>query len=166
MADRTRAEAIERATIEDLQAIVAAIEDFWGGRDMGFLHQALYVHEFGDTALVWRARDGAVLAYLLGFITPADVGYVHVVAVHRAHRGAGLARRLYEEFAALAKARGARALKAITNPANEGSVAFHRALGFSVTEAPGYSVSGEARIVFWRALPAPVPLGDAPGLSN
>jgi hypothetical protein len=44
---------------------------------------------------------------------------------------------------------------------------FHRELGFSVTEVPGYSVSGEARIVFWRELSADArPADPATGLSN
>ncbi len=143
------------ATIEDLQAVVAAIEEFWGERDMAFLHQALYVHEFGDTALVLDDGAGRVLAYLLGFVTPARVGYVHVVAVRSEERGRGLARALYEEFESLVRERGAVALKAITSPSNDGSIAFHRALGFSVSEVPCYSVSGESRVLLHRDLSAP-----------
>jgi L-amino acid N-acyltransferase YncA len=142
------------ATIEDLQAIVGAIEEFWGERDVVFLHQALYVHEFGDTALVLDDGEGRVLAYLLGFVTPARMGYVHVAAVRSGERGMGLARALYDAFESLARERGAVALKAITNRANHGSIAFHRALGFSVSEVPGYSVSGEPRVVFHRELRA------------
>jgi hypothetical protein len=59
---------------------------------------------------------------------------------------------LYEEFESLARTRGATALKAITSPGHAASVAFHRALGFSASEVAGYSVSGEPRIVFGRAL--------------
>src|SRR5450759_5362740 len=99
------------ATIEDLQAIVACIEEFWGDRETAGLHQALYIHEFGDTALVIRDDEGRVLAYLLGFLTPADIAYIHVVGVRGARRRTGLARRLYEEFESLARARGAVALK-------------------------------------------------------
>ncbi len=152
MGDHTRAGAVERATIEDLQAIVASLADFWGERDTAGLHQALYVHEFGETALVIHDAHGHASAYLLGFVSPAQVGYIHVVAVRRDHRGRGLARVLYEEFEALARARGATALKAITSPGNETSVAFHRALGFSASVLAGYSVSGEPRIVFRRVL--------------
>jgi L-amino acid N-acyltransferase YncA len=142
----------ERATIEDLQAIVASLGEFWGERETAALHQALFVHEFGETALVIRDREGMVLAYLLGFVTPARVGYIHAVAVRSSHRGAGLARSLYESFASLARERGAVEMKAITSPGNEGSRAFHRALGFSAREVDGYSASGEARTVFRRAL--------------
>jgi GNAT superfamily N-acetyltransferase len=142
----------ERATIGDLQAIVAALPEFWGERDTAGLHQALYVHEFGETALVIRADGGEVLAYLLGFLTPARTGYVHLVAVREGHRGRGLARALYEEFESLVRDRGASAMKAITSPGNAGSSAFHRALGFDAKEMAGYSASGEPRVVFWRAL--------------
>jgi hypothetical protein len=34
-----------RATIADLQAIVAGSERFWGERDIAGLHHALHVHE-------------------------------------------------------------------------------------------------------------------------
>jgi ribosomal protein S18 acetylase RimI-like enzyme len=148
---------VDPARIEDLQAIVAELSAFWGDRDMAGLHQALYVHEFGDTALVLRGdpdddEDGHIRAYLLGFVGPQGVGYIHVVAVRDEYRGEGLARRLYEEFERLARARGARALKAITSPGNGGSRSFHEALGFSVEEVERYSASGETRLVFRREL--------------
>jgi GNAT superfamily N-acetyltransferase len=142
----------ERASIEDLQAIVASLPEFWGERDAAALHQALFVHELGDTALVIRDGEGRVIAYLLGFVSPARVGYVHVVAVRRSHRGAGLARSLYESFESLARELGALELKAITRPSNRASHDFHRALGFTASEVSGYSATGEARTVFRRAL--------------
>ncbi|HEX7609030.1 MAG TPA: GNAT family N-acetyltransferase [Solirubrobacteraceae bacterium] len=142
----------ERATIEDLQRIIASLPEFWGDRDTAALHQALFVHELGDTSLVIRDADGTVLAYLLGFVSPASVGYIHVVAVRRSHRGRGLARSLYESFETIARQRGAVELKAITSPGNRGSHAFHDALGFSTSEVGGYSASGEARSVFRLAL--------------
>jgi ribosomal protein S18 acetylase RimI-like enzyme len=143
---------VERATIEDLQTVVASLSDFWGDRDAAGLHQALYVHEFGETARVVRGKGGEVLAYLLGFVGPAGVGYIHVVAVRADHRGGGLARALYEDFEALARARGASALKAITSQDNTTSIGFHRALGFGTSEVAGYSISGEPRVVFRREL--------------
>jgi len=143
---------IRRATIEDLQAIVASLGEFWGERDTSGLHHALFVHELGETALVFHDDHGHPIAYLLGFVTPARVGYVHVVGVHEDHRRGGLARALYDEFESLARAHGATALKAITRPGNHGSVAFHSALGFAATEHAGYAASGEPRTVFWREL--------------
>jgi ribosomal protein S18 acetylase RimI-like enzyme len=143
----------EQATIEDFLAVVASLNDFWGERDVRHLHHPMFVREFGDTALVTRAPDGTVLAYLFGFLTPSAVAYIHVVGVHCSHRRGGLARSLYKAFEGLAAQRGAVALKAITRPANRGSIDFHRSLGFSVSEVPDYVRTGEPRVVFWRELP-------------
>jgi GNAT superfamily N-acetyltransferase len=80
--------------IADLRTILRELDEFWGERDTAFLHQALYVHEFGDTSLL-AERDREIVAYLLGFVSPADrAGYIHVVAVRRSARGRGLARLL------------------------------------------------------------------------
>lgn len=116
---------------------------------MAFLHQALYVHEFGETSLI-AERKGRIDGYLLGFVGQHGLGYIHAVAVRRSARGTGLARRMYERFDDLARARGACGLKAITAPENHGSRAFHEALGFSTQVVEGYSPSGETRLVFTR----------------
>jgi GNAT superfamily N-acetyltransferase len=139
------------ATIADLRTILAELGEFWDQRDTGFLHQALYVHEFGETSVI-AEEQGRILAYLLGFVSQDRTGYIHVVAVRRDARGRGLARRLYERFEELVSARGAVGLKAITSPENSGSRSFHEALGFAVTEVEGYSPSGGARLVFTRPL--------------
>jgi ribosomal protein S18 acetylase RimI-like enzyme len=140
------------ATVEDFLAVVESLSDFWGERDVLALHHPMFVHEFGDTAFVIRAPDGQVVAYLLGFLTPARVGYVHLVGVHVARRGQGMGRQLYELFEATVRDRGAVGLKAITTATNVGSIAFHRSLGFSVTEVPDYVRRGESRVVLCRDL--------------
>src|SRR5262249_10831277 len=115
-------------------------------------HHPMFIHEFGDLALVVRDGSGGVAAYLFGFVAPTRVGYVHLVGVRADSRRAGLGRRLYGEFEALARRRGATALKAISVPTNRGSAAFHRALGMSATEVADYSGPSQPRIVFWRDL--------------
>ncbi len=143
---------LRHVTIGDLRAILAELEDFWApGRDMAFLHQALYVHEFGETSVL-AERDSRVLGYLLGFLSQDGTGYIHAVAVRGEARGEGLARAMYARFEELVRARGARGLKAITGPENEGSRAFHEALGFSVEEVEGYSPSAGTRLVFRRPI--------------
>ena len=131
---------LRAATIPDLRVILGELEEFWDERDMGFLHQALYVHEFGETSVL-AAHGERIEGYLLGFVGQHGLAYVHAVAVRRSARGEGLARLMYERFETLARARGARGLKAITAPENAGSRAFHEALGFSVDEVEGYSPS-------------------------
>jgi ribosomal protein S18 acetylase RimI-like enzyme len=146
--------ALRTVTVADLRAILAELDEFWSEeRDMAFLHQALYVHEFGETSVL-AERDGEILGYLLGFVNQDGIGYIHAVAVRRRARGAGLARRMYARFEERVRARGAGGLKAITAPENTGSRAFHEALGFSVEEVEGYSPSAGARLVFRRALAA------------
>ncbi len=158
--------ALRTVTIADLRTILAELEDFWGDepeagtprrptptRDMAFLHQALYVHEFGATSVL-AERDGDTLGYLLGFLSQDGTGYIHAVAVRRGARGHGLARSMYARFEGLVRDRDAHRLKAITAPENSGSRAFHEALGFTVQEVEGYSPSGGTRLVFTRALPA------------
>ena len=118
---------------------------------MGFLHQALYVHEFGETSVLVE-EEGRILGYLLGFPAPGGYGYIHAVAVRAETRGRGLGRLMYERFAELLAERGAHSLKAITAPENGESRAFHAALGFSEELIDGYSPSGAARVVFRRSL--------------
>ncbi len=123
---------LRHVTIADLRSILGELGEFWDDPDMEFLHQALYVHEFGETSVL-AERDGEILAYLLGFLGPNGTGYIHAVAVRRSARGQEVARRLYGHFEELVRARGASGLKAITRPGNEGSRSFHEAMGFSVT---------------------------------
>jgi predicted GNAT superfamily acetyltransferase len=142
---------LRHVTIADLRSILAELDEFWEERDTAFLHQALYVHEFGESSVL-AERDGRITGYLLGFVGQEEIGYVHAVAVRREARGEGLARRMYERFEELVAARGAYRLKAITSPENAGSRAFHEALGFSVEEVDDYSPSGGARLVFGKVL--------------
>jgi ribosomal protein S18 acetylase RimI-like enzyme len=155
----------ERATSADYAAILSSLEDFWGERDVRHLHHPIFIHELGDTSLVLRDPDGAVIAYLFGFVTPSGVGYIHAVGVRNTRRREGLARRLYDAFEHLAAEGGAHALKAITAPSNEASIAFHRSLGMTDTEVADYVGSGQTRVVFSRELrskrSAPQP-GHAP----
>jgi ribosomal protein S18 acetylase RimI-like enzyme len=152
MAEQAHADEVEPATIEDLAAIVDDRSEFWGERDLSLLHHPLLVHDFGETALVMRDGDRRVVAYLFGLLTPARVGYIHLVAVREGRRRAGLGRCLYSRFEALVRERGAVALKAFTRTSNVRSIAFHRSLGFTVTDTPDYAGPGEARTVFWKEL--------------
>jgi L-amino acid N-acyltransferase YncA len=60
---------------------------------------------------------------------------------------------LYAEFFALARAEGRTAVSAVTAPVNTGSIAFHRAMGFSVTgPLADYDGPGHDLVRFDRAL--------------
>jgi ribosomal protein S18 acetylase RimI-like enzyme len=137
----------------DLGEILRNYPRFWSDSELPrYLHHPMFVYEFGDTALVARRPDGAIVGYLLGFVAPTGDGYIHFVATRDDARQLGLARRLYETFAHTARQRGAVALKAITNPENEVSIAFHRRLGFDLTPVQDYGGTGRPRIVMRRRL--------------
>jgi len=141
-------------TVADLSAVLADHASFGGDRDLRRLHLTALVQEFGETCLTAR-RPGApeIAGYLIGFTTPRHVAYIHLVAVRAADRGEGLARALYQAFTVLAQAQGATSAKAITSPANTGSVAFHQRLGFTAREIPGYNGPSQPMIVMTRPLP-------------
>jgi ribosomal protein S18 acetylase RimI-like enzyme len=148
---------VEPMTLAHLAEVLASHDEFWDGRDTRFLHQRVFVQEFGDTCLTARGDGDRIAGYLLGFTTPRRVGYIHAVAVRDDARGAGCAQALYQAFAAAAMAHGADQLKAITTVANAGSIAFHRRLGFDVREVADYSGPGIPRIVMTRPLPFTAP---------
>jgi GNAT superfamily N-acetyltransferase len=145
----------------DFDQIVADVADFWGSDRTLHLHQPFLVFEFGTSAYVIR-ESGQVIAYLFGFLSQTEpVGYVHLLAVRRSHRRRGLAHRLHDHFAAFARSAGCREIKAITTPANGGSIAFHRGIGMELVGVPneegvpvvkGYSGPGEDRIVFRKRI--------------
>ena len=146
--------SIEPMTVDDLAAVLADHASFWGDRDLRRLHLPALVQEFSETCLVARRPGPAETAgYLIGFTTPRQVAYIHLVAVRAAYRGSGLARSLYQAFTGLAQAQGATSAKAITSPANTGSVAFHQRLGFTTRQVPGYNGPSQPMIVMTRPLP-------------
>ncbi len=137
--------------------VLADHERFWGGRDVSFLHQRVFIQEFGDTCLTARAAGDRIAGYLLGFTTPRRAGYIHAVAVRDEARGTGCGQALCRAFAAAATAQGAERLKAITTVTNGGSISFHRRLGFQVRQVDDYGGPGSPRMVMTRPLPFPTP---------
>jgi predicted GNAT superfamily acetyltransferase len=90
---------IEPMTVSDLAEVLADHDRYWDGRNVRFLHQPVFVREFGDTCLTARGEGGRIAGYLLGFTTPHRVGYIHAVAVRDDARGTGCAQALYGAFA-------------------------------------------------------------------
>jgi ribosomal protein S18 acetylase RimI-like enzyme len=146
---------IEGVRDGDLAEILRNYERFWGDLDLPrYLHHPIFFLEFRDTAFV--ARDlgtGEIIGYLLGFIAPTGDGYIQFIAVRDGSRTLGLGRTLYEAFENAARERGAVALKAITSPENEISIAFHDRLGFTeMIRVEDYGGSSRTRIVMRKPL--------------
>jgi GNAT superfamily N-acetyltransferase len=142
---------IDLADVSDLHQVLADHARYWGERDLRALHLTALVQEFGATCLVARAEDG-IRGYLFGFVTPDHTGYVHLIATRDDSRGTGLGRTLHEAFTEAARGQGAVRLKAITSVTNEGSIAFHRSLGFDARVVEDYDGPGRPRVVFTRNL--------------
>jgi len=131
--------------------ILASLPEFWGDRDVRNLHQPVWLRQFADDAVV--VRDGEVLlGYLLGVVTAGRLAYVQAVATRLPARGRGVGRLLYDTFLDSARAQGARRVEAVTTPANAGSVAFHRRLGFTAEPVADYAGPGHERVLFSLAL--------------
>ena len=141
------------ATPADYDAIVRVVDDWWGRPVAGALPR-LFLDLFHRSSLVIDGADGPD-AFLVGILSPSESrrAYIHFVGVSPAARGSGYARRLYEEFFGLARANGRTIVSAITAPANVGSAAFHRAMGFTVTgPVDDYNGHGRPMLVFERGL--------------
>jgi len=144
---------LRTARPEDYPALVAVVDDWWGRPVQGILPR-LFLDHFHATSVV-AERDAGLAGFLVGFPSPslADAAYIHFVGVHPDLRGGGLARRLYTWFFDLARDDGRSVVRAITSPQNHGSIAFHTAMGFTVTgPVPDYDGPGTDRVVFQRPL--------------
>ena len=137
----------------DYPHVIAVLDEWWGGRQMSTMLPKLFFVHFRDTSFV--AEDAAGLAgFLCGFRsqTFADEAYVHCVGVDPARRGGGVGRRLYERFFDSVAPRCV--VRAVTSPVNEGSIAFHRSLGFEGERVDDdYDGRGAARVLLVKRLP-------------
>ncbi len=136
-----------------------AVADDWFGHPVGLTLHRLFFDQLGPHG-VWIERDdGAPAGFLLGLVSESepDLAYVHLHAVDPALRGQGVGAALYRAFGERAMAGGCTRIRALAAPRREGSVAFHRALGFEGPLVQGYLGPGEDRIVFERSLPIPPP---------
>lgn len=146
----------------DHAAVIAAVDEWWGGRRVADKLPRLFFRFFRETSFAVE-EDGKLVAFLVGIVgSPADEAYIHFVGVHPAYRSGGIGRRLYEKFFDEASRRGCRTMQAITSPVNRGSIAFHRRMGFEVVEGDlekdgvgvhsDYDGDGKEKVVFRRDL--------------
>ena len=145
---------LRTATPADYDPIIAVVDDWWG-RPIRHALPRVFLDHFYATSTVAEA-DGALAGFLIAFLSPSepDQAYIHFVGVHPDRRGEGLARVLYERFFAVAAADGRRQVHAITAAVNTRSIAFHTAMGFTVTDPiPDYDGDAAPKVVFTRPLP-------------
>ncbi|EMD24185.1 GNAT family N-acetyltransferase [Amycolatopsis azurea] len=161
---------LRQARVSDHSAIVTRVRQWWGdsrtpeqARELSLLLPKLFLQFFSGTSLVTEDENG-IRAFLVGFHAPGnDVeAYIHFVGVDPALRGQGTARRLYTAFFQRAAEAGRSEVRAITSPGNTGSIAFHRAMEFSLE--PGdrtvdglpvhsdYDGPGQDRVCFFKKI--------------
>ena len=147
---------IRHAEPADYGRVIGRVNAWWGGRDMAPMLPRLFFVHFEGTSYVMDDEDGQLAAFLIGFLSQTDPteAYVHFVGVAPDRRGEGLGRRLYERFFSDAILQGRTRVRSVTSPANEQSVAFHKAMGFEVEKvAHDYDGPGEDRVLFVKQLP-------------
>jgi predicted GNAT superfamily acetyltransferase len=150
----------------DHRAVMAVIDDWWGGRHMAGMLPRLFFEHFTDTSFA-AERDGELAGFLVGFRSQSRPGqaYIHFVGIHPGERGRGLGRQLYERFFDAVRAQGCGEVHAVTSPVNRGSIAFHQRMGFAIKPgdgqadgvpvAVGYDGDGQDRVRFVRHLDGP-----------
>jgi len=147
--------AIRHAQPSDYARVIQHVNAWWGGRDMAPMLPKLFFLHFEGTSFVAERDDGTIAGFLIGFLSQTDEreAYVHFVGIAPELRGSGLGRQLYERFFSVARGQGRKTVCCVTSPANEASVAFHEALGFTVDRvATDYDGPGEDRVLFVKQL--------------
>ena len=136
----------------DYDFVVSVLDRWWDGPSNERAHPVFF-HELGQDALV-AEEEGAVIGFLLGFVSPQPepYAYVHLVGIHPEYRRRGVGKALYEAFIARAKTRGATRMKVISAPGNDASERFHVAMGFSTQVTADYAGPGRARVIYLRKL--------------
>lgn len=117
----------------------------------------LFFDHFRDTSFVAEDSEGDIVAFVVAFVSPhrPSLGYVHFIGVRPDRRGSGLGTQAYRRCFDVLMSRGCREVAAVTSPVNTASLAFHRALGFTVGPTiDDYDGPGEGRVLLSLALPA------------
>ncbi|UXY17526.1 GNAT family N-acetyltransferase [Streptomyces cynarae] len=162
---------LRQARVSDHGTIIACVQQWWAdsrtpaqARELSLLLPKLFLQFFSGTSLVLEDEAAGIRAFLIGFHAADndEEAYIHFVGVDPKLRGQGAARRLYTAFFQHAAEAGRTEVRAITSPGNTGSIAFHRAMGFSLEsgdrEVDGlplhsdYDGPGLDRVCFYRKL--------------
>jgi predicted GNAT superfamily acetyltransferase len=145
--------SLRTARPADYDRIIRVVDEWWGRPIHGALPR-LFLDHFHDTSFI-AERSGELAGFIVGFCSPAqrDCAYIQFVGVAPGDRRSGLARLLYQTFFEMATENGRHAIRAVTAPVNATSIAFHAALGFTVTgPVDDYDGPSSAMVLFERRL--------------
>jgi ribosomal protein S18 acetylase RimI-like enzyme len=153
-------------TAGDHPALVARVDDWWGGRRMRARFPHAWFEHFTATSRLAIDPTGQVVGFAVAYVSPdrPDVGVVHLIGVDPNRRRRGIGRALVEEVGQELRQRGVRRIQAAVWPGDPIAVAFHRGVGFAVDDGPGtanvygtpgyldHDGEGEDRAIFWLTL--------------
>ncbi|GKQ34138.1 GNAT family N-acetyltransferase [Streptomyces sp. A012304] len=161
---------LRQARVGDHGTIVRCVQQWWGdsrtpaqARELSLLLPKLFLQFFSSTSLILEDEAG-IRAFLVGFHAADndEEAYIHFVGVDPELRGQGAGRRLYTAFFQRAAEAGRTEVRAITSPANTGSIAFHRAMGFTLESGDrmvdglplhsDYDGPGQDRVCFYKRI--------------
>jgi len=131
--------------------IVRSVDNWWG-REVSHAIPRLFLDHFYKTSMVVEDGDRCV-GFLVGLHSPSEKekAYIHFVGIDPDYRRYGLAAQLYKQFFERALENGRKVVKAITAESNEGSIAFHQRMGFTVSRPiDGYDRPGMTHVVFTK----------------
>ena len=146
---------VRHAKPSDYGRVIGRVNVWWGGREMAPILPRLFFLHFEGTSFIADDDEGELAGFVCGFLSQTDPeeAYIHFVGVSPARRGEGIGRTLCERFFTEAREQGRSLVRCVTSPANEGSIAFHEALGFEVDRvAEDYDGPGEDRVLLLKRL--------------
>jgi len=157
---------LRRPTESDHASLVAAIDDWWGGRRVRHLLPRLWFRHFSGTSWLAEHAGGRPVGFLVGFTSydRVDEAQLYLLGVDPNHRRRGIARALEAAFAADARSAGAQVIRAEIPPGDPVALRALRALGFAIDTGPGstpihgtpafadHDGPGEDRVVLVRRL--------------
>ena len=156
---------IRHAEPSDYDAIISALNDWWGGRLMSDMLPRLFFVHFRGTSFVAQ-ENGEIIGFLVGFLsqTFAEEAYIHFAGVRPDSRRRGVGRALYERFFEAMKQHGCTLARCVTSPVNKTSIAFHTRIGFQIEPQnkiadgvaiyPNYDGPANDRVLFVKRLSA------------
>ena len=149
----------------DYGSIITVVNEWWGGRNMADMLPRLFFVHFRQTGFIAEC-DGKVAGFVVGFVSQSvdSEAYIHFVGVHPEFRKNGIGAALYERFFEVVKTFGRSVVRCVTSPVNQGSISFHRRMGFSmepgtkivegIPVAENYDGKNEDRVLFRKTLTA------------
>lgn len=149
-------------TEDDYLDVIGALERWWDHQaaearraQRAALVPRLFFQHFTDTSIVISDDQNRLVGFLIGFLSQsrANEAYIHFVGVDPGYRGRGLGAELYERFFAIVRMHQRCSVRAITSASNTGSQAFHRNMGFSISDPiANYDGQGGNHVIFHREL--------------